>query len=76
MMANSENGTKNVVPLKERTCIMCNKPATIEMHPFCSKRCADLDLGKWFNEDYRLPAVEPPDEWDLEAMEPESLTRH
>ena len=20
--------------------------------PFCSKRCADVDLGKWFNESY------------------------
>jgi endogenous inhibitor of DNA gyrase (YacG/DUF329 family) len=28
--------------------------------PFCSQRCADVDLGRWFSEDYRIPAS-PPD---------------
>ena len=30
--------------------------------PFCSKRCADLDLGKWLTEAYTIPAVETDDE--------------
>ena len=29
-----------------------------EFHPFCSKRCADLDLGKWLNGTYAIPVVE------------------
>ena len=31
-----------------------------EFKPFCSKRCADVDLGRWFNESYVVP--EPLDE--------------
>ena len=65
MTANSKNDTKNVVPLKERKCIMCNKPATIEMRPFCSKRCADLDLGRWLGGEYRLPTNEVPNDADI-----------
>lgn len=24
--------------------------------PFCSPRCKTIDLGKWLNEEYRVPA--------------------
>jgi hypothetical protein len=44
-------------------CPICQKPTVAEYRPFCSKRCADIDLGKWLREDYTIPAVEPPDEW-------------
>jgi endogenous inhibitor of DNA gyrase (YacG/DUF329 family) len=27
--------------------------------PFCSARCADVDLGRWFTESYRVPAGTP-----------------
>ncbi len=30
--------------------------------PFCSKRCADVDLGRWLKESYRVPADEAPTE--------------
>lgn len=46
-------------------CPICEKPGEEKYRPFCSKRCADIDLGRWFNEDYTVPAVEPPDEWDM-----------
>ena len=36
--------------------------------PFCSKRCADIDLGNWFNESYRVEAEEIDDQ-DIEALE-------
>ncbi|NVJ69432.1 MAG: DNA gyrase inhibitor YacG [Alphaproteobacteria bacterium] len=36
-------------------CPECGKPAVVKYRPFCSKRCADVDLGKWFNEEYTLP---------------------
>jgi hypothetical protein len=26
-----------------------------EFQPFCSKRCADVDLGRWLGETYRVP---------------------
>ena len=30
-------------------------------HPFCSRRCADIDLHRWFTGLYAVPAVEAPD---------------
>lgn len=30
--------------------------------PFCSARCRQIDLGKWLNEEYRVPATETPAE--------------
>ncbi|MGH1591671.1 DNA gyrase inhibitor YacG [Methylobacterium phyllosphaerae] len=36
-------------------CPICRKPATPEFQPFCSQRCADVDLGRWLNERYAIP---------------------
>lgn len=47
-----------VVPLKREKCPTCRKLAQGAYLPFCSKRCADLDLGKWLNEDYRIASRE------------------
>lgn len=35
-----------------RKCVMCKHVAIERFKPFCSKRCADLDLGKWLNGSY------------------------
>ena len=52
-------------------CPICGKPATDAARPFCSKRCADVDLGRWFSEDYRVPAAAPAFDEDAEdAGEP------
>ena len=45
-------------------CPTCNKRAVREFRPFCSKRCADLDLGRWLSGDYAIPAVETDDPSD------------
>ena len=55
-----EPGAK-VVPLKGHRCSMCGRPAMVRYRPFCSRRCADLDLGRWLNEDYRIATGEEPD---------------
>lgn len=47
-------------------CPICGKAATEAYKPFCSKRCADIDLGRWFKGDYAIPAVENDDEPDTE----------
>ena len=42
-------------------CPTCNKPAQWENNlyrPFCSERCKLVDLGKWVNEEYRVPGRE------------------
>ncbi|MDI1282309.1 MAG: endogenous inhibitor of DNA gyrase (YacG/DUF329 family) [Brevundimonas sp.] len=38
-------------------CPICRqRPAASEYKPFCSKRCADLDLQRWFTGSYAIPA--------------------
>ncbi len=50
-------------------CPICKKEFTdLKYRPFCSKRCADVDLGNWFNEKYRFEAAEI-DEEDLQQLE-------
>ena len=54
----------------ERLCPICKKPlasgeVAARFRPFCSKRCADVDLSRWLNGRYAIPAVE--DESDSEA---------
>ena len=39
-------------------CPICSKPTDPDRRPFCSKRCADLDLQRWFSGRYVVPAVE------------------
>ncbi|MBK8173795.1 MAG: DNA gyrase inhibitor YacG [Rhodospirillales bacterium] len=48
-------------PCAVRPCPICGEPATTRMRPFCSKRCADIDLGRWLGDVYRIPAVEDDD---------------
>jgi uncharacterized protein len=45
---------------KVRQCPICRKPMDQAYRPFCSKRCADIDLGRWFNGTYAVPAEEEP----------------
>lgn len=54
--------------IKTCCCPICKKVFTdTKYRPFCSKRCADIDLGNWFNESYRFEAEEI-DEQDLEEL--------
>jgi endogenous inhibitor of DNA gyrase (YacG/DUF329 family) len=43
-------------------CPICKKPSSEAHKPFCSKRCADIDLGRWLTASYALPAPPEPDE--------------
>ncbi|MFV0626667.1 MAG: DNA gyrase inhibitor YacG [Alphaproteobacteria bacterium] len=50
-------------------CPICSKELSEEKYkPFCSKRCADIDLGNWFGEKYAVPAVEL-DDTQVEELE-------
>ena len=49
-------------------CPICKKEFTdMKYRPFCSKRCADIDLGNWLNGSYSFPAEEV-DEKDLQEL--------
>lgn len=43
-----------------RPCPICKKPRTEAFTPFCSQRCRDRDLARWFSESYAVPG-EPAD---------------
>ena len=50
----------------ERPCPICGKPRSKRYDPFCSKRCADVDLHRWLKGNYVIPGAsasrEPEDE--------------
>jgi len=46
-------------------CPTCGKPAAARYRPFCSKRCADVDLSRWLGGGYVVPGHEPADPEEL-----------
>jgi endogenous inhibitor of DNA gyrase (YacG/DUF329 family) len=57
----------NIVRLRPtRPCPICGKPSSQQHHPFCSGRCADIDLNRWLTGSYVIPA-EPVGEDDPEG---------
>ncbi len=47
------------------TCPICKRPAEPAYRPFCSRRCAEVDLGRWLTGAYAIPAgEEEPDDAD------------
>ncbi len=51
---------------KDRACPICGKPREARYDPFCSRRCADIDLHRWLKGSYVIPGEnarpEPDDE--------------
>jgi endogenous inhibitor of DNA gyrase (YacG/DUF329 family) len=43
-------------------CPICGKPTDEQRKPFCSKRCADVDLHRWFSGSYAIPVTEDAEE--------------
>jgi uncharacterized protein len=41
-----------------RSCPLCGKPVDEAFKPFCSKRCADIDLNRWLSGVYAVPVKE------------------
>ena len=40
---------------KAKPCPICGKPRDPAHAPFCSPRCADIDLGRWLKGSYVIP---------------------
>ncbi len=63
-MSEPESGSKKP---GTGACPICKKVASVRFRPFCSQRCADLDLGRWLKGSYAIPAVEEDDPDDEDA---------
>lgn len=50
-----------MVVLKGSRCPNCGAPSDPLFHPFCSKRCKDVDLNRWLKGGYSIPVVEDDD---------------
>jgi uncharacterized protein len=50
----------------EAKCPVCGKLADIKYRPFCTKRCADIDLGRWLKESYRVPTDEASEDGEFQ----------
>lgn len=56
-------------------CPICRKPALADYRPFCSKRCANVDLSRWLGEVYTVPAAETDDQ-ETWSEEPQPTPRN
>jgi endogenous inhibitor of DNA gyrase (YacG/DUF329 family) len=50
------------MPSPAKPCPTCGKPAVEEFRPFCSRRCADVDLNRWLSGVYAVPVKDDTDE--------------
>ena len=56
-------------------CPTCGKsfdPVDAATLPFCSDRCRTVDLGRWLDEKFSVPVVEPPDDEPPESAPDDS----
>lgn len=44
--------------MSQPRCPICGKPVAADYRPFCSRRCADVDLQRWLSGRYAVPAEE------------------
>ena len=61
-MTNASDKSKHA-----KLCPTCGAPAIYETRPFCSKRCADIDLGRWFQGAYAIPSFDAADDSIVDA---------
>jgi endogenous inhibitor of DNA gyrase (YacG/DUF329 family) len=52
-------------------CPICGKPTAHATRPFCSRRCADVDLNRWLKGVYAIPGKEEEDEDGAPSVVPD-----
>lgn len=57
------------------TCPICKAKAVRKFRPFCSGRCADVDLGRWMTGRYAIPGGDADEDEDGEQALAEALAR-
>ncbi len=56
------SGKSDPATVKGGACPICKRLAVAAYQPFCSRRCADVDLHRWLSDGYAVPAVEADEE--------------
>jgi endogenous inhibitor of DNA gyrase (YacG/DUF329 family) len=56
-------------------CPICSRPTLDAYRPFCSRRCADVDLARWLNGAYAVPSEEPDDVEEAAALSARDVSR-
>ena len=56
------NAMSEPADIPPASCPICRKPVVDKFRPFCSKRCADVDLNRWFTGAYVVAGKEEEDE--------------
>ena len=51
-MSKAERSERNEEAAGAAACPMCGRPRSPEHRPFCSRRCADIDLNRWLSGGY------------------------
>lgn len=54
-------------------CPICGRPVDKAYHPFCSKRCKNVDLQRWLGGHYRVPTDEEPDPGEPIPIDPDGM---
>jgi endogenous inhibitor of DNA gyrase (YacG/DUF329 family) len=57
-MTDGDRDTKPLPLRPPRKCPLCGQPAARNTYPFCSRRCADIDLNRWLSGRYVIPAAQ------------------
>ena len=60
-------------PAKPAPCPICGRPSEDSRKPFCSRRCADVDLSRWLRGAYAIPDQSESEDGD-EGADPAGLT--
>ncbi|GEM_PF-214998 len=69
----ASNGDEKVIPLrKPRPCPICKARSHPRWHPFCSRRCADVDLHRWLSGSYVISNTAD----DESAADEDAVARH
>ncbi len=62
----------SIEPIRTRKCPVCGRNTDLDYRPFCSKRCADIDLGRWLSGAYAIPVKDDDDEDGENPSPPET----
>ena len=68
----SDAANDNATHVPARPCPICGRAASAVDKPFCSRRCADVDLHRWLGGVYAVPA-EPDPEAGLTDLDPDAF---